>query len=91
MSDAVKRCSLCRGYLDPGVATLEIWLEGQLVVVRDVPADVCGQCKEPYFSADVSHKLDHFFKEWRHVKPDRYLSVPEYSAGQLWVATGSAV
>jgi YgiT-type zinc finger domain-containing protein len=83
MSDAVKRCSLCRGYLEPGSATLEVWLDGELVVVRDIPADVCGDCKEAYFSADVSHKLDHFLKERRHIKPERYLSVPEYSVAQF--------
>jgi YgiT-type zinc finger domain-containing protein len=83
MSDAVKRCSLCRGYLESGATTLEIWQDGQLIVIHDIPADVCGQCKEAYLSADVSRKLDHFFKKRHRLQPEKYLTVPQYSAAQF--------
>jgi YgiT-type zinc finger domain-containing protein len=83
MSSVVERCSFCRGSLAPGTTTLDIWRDDQLVVIRDIPADVCGQCKEPLLSAEVSRKLDHFFKERHRFRPEKYLTVPQYSAAQF--------
>ena len=82
MSDAIDRCDLCSGELAPGVTTLEIWRDGQLVVIRDVPADVCVQCNEAYISSDVSGRLDQFLVDDHQHSPEQYLSVPQYSAAQ---------
>ena len=82
MSDTVDRCDLCSGELGPGKTTLEIWRGEQLIVIRDVPADVCQQCNDAYVSADVSERLDRFLVEYRRHRPDQYLTVPQYSAAQ---------
>ncbi len=82
MSDTVDRCDLCSGELAPGKTTLEIWRGEQLIVIRDVPADVCQQCNEAYISADVSERLDRFLVEYRRHRPKQYLAVPQYSAAQ---------
>lgn len=82
MSEAVDRCDLCRGVLEPGETTLEIWRGEELLVIRDVPADVCQQCGEAYISAEVSERLDHFLEEHYKHRPERYLAVPQYSAVQ---------
>lgn len=82
MSDAVDRCDLCSGGLAPGKTTLEVWREGRLVVIRDVPADVCVRCNEAYISSVVSERLDHFLIESQDHPPEQYLSVPQYSASQ---------
>lgn len=68
--------------MKPGTATLEIWRGGELIVIRDVPADVCQQCREAYIAADVSERLDHFLGEYHWHRPERYLAVPQYSAVQ---------
>ena len=83
MSDAIDRCDLCSGELMPGKTTLEIWRNEQLVVIRDVPADVCVQCNEAYISSSVSERLDHFLIECHRHPPEQYLSVPQYSAAQV--------
>ena len=82
MKQVVDRCDLCGGKLVPGKTTLEIWRGGELIVIRDVPADVCQQCSEAYISASVSEWLDHFLEEYRQHRPERYLAVPEFSAAQ---------
>ena len=82
MSDTVDRCDLCSGELAPGKTTLEIWRGEQLIVIRDVPADVCQQCNDAYVSADVSERLDRFLVEYRRHRPEQYLAVPQYSAAQ---------
>jgi len=82
MNDTIDRCDLCGGELQPGKTTLEIWLGEELLVIRDVSADVCQQCGEAYISAEISEKLDHFLAEHQRHRPERYIAVPQYSAAQ---------
>lgn len=82
MNDTVDRCDLCSGELRPGKTVLEIWRGEELLIIRDVPADVCQQCNEAYISADVSEQLDHFLSEYHRHRPERYLAVPQYAAVQ---------
>ena len=37
--------------MQPGHTTLEIWRGTELLIIKDVPADVCQQCHEAYLSA----------------------------------------
>lgn len=82
MSKAVDRCDLCGGELRPGKTTLEIWHGEEMLIIKDVPADVCQQCHEAYISAQVSERLDDFLTEHHRHRPERYIAVPEYSAVQ---------
>jgi YgiT-type zinc finger domain-containing protein len=75
-------CDLCGGELLEGVTTLEFWRGEELVVIKDVPADVCQQCHEAYLSPDISERLDRFMAERHRHCPERTLSVPLYSAPQ---------
>ena len=83
MKTSEDHCDLCGGELESGKTTLEIWRRGQLIVIRDVPADVCQQCREAYLSADISERLDDFFSAVELHQPEQYLTVPEYSAAQV--------
>ncbi len=82
MNTPMDRCDLCGGELRPGTTTLEIWRGEELIIIRDVPADVCEQCGEAYISASISEKLDQFLNEYHRHRPERYLAVPQYSAVQ---------
>ena len=82
MKEVAARCDLCGGELKPGKTTLEIWRGEELLVISDVPADVCQQCDEAYISAHVSERLDYFLEEHHRHRPERYLAVPQYSAVQ---------
>ncbi|MBM3241893.1 type II toxin-antitoxin system MqsA family antitoxin [Candidatus Poribacteria bacterium] len=82
MNNTVDRCDLCGGELKPDKTTLEIWRGEELLVIKDVPADVCQQCNEAYISANVSERLDYFLSEYHRHRPERYLAVPQYSAVQ---------
>jgi len=76
------RCDLCGGVLSAGKTSLEIRRHGNLIILNDIPADVCEQCGEPYISAGTSEKLDRFLEEYRRHRPERYIPVPEFSAVQ---------
>ncbi len=82
MSDVIDRCDLCEGELIPGKTTLEIWRGEELIVIKDISADVCQQCNEAYLSAQVSERLDEFLREYHRHRPERYIAVPQFSAGQ---------
>lgn len=82
MNDVTDRCDLCGGELEPGKTSLEIWRGDELLIIKDVSADVCQQCGEAYISAEISEKLDHFLAERQRYHPERYITVPQYSAAQ---------
>ena len=86
MNDTVDRCDICGGELKAGVTTLQIWRGQELIVIRDVQADVCQQCGEAYISADVSERLDYFVSQQLRHRSVRHLVIPQYSAVQAMAA-----
>jgi YgiT-type zinc finger domain-containing protein len=51
-------CPLCRnGELQEGHADTSILREGLVLVIRDVPADICDNCGEQFFDAEVTDRL----------------------------------
>ena len=84
MSYGVSRCSICGdGLLAPGFTAMEFWRDGELVVLRGIPADVCQQCGDGLLSPEISKKLEQFFFERHKREPEKYLTVPQYSAAQF--------
>ncbi|MDP2753038.1 MAG: type II toxin-antitoxin system MqsA family antitoxin [Nitrospirota bacterium] len=75
-------CDLCGGELVHKKVNLELHIQKELVICEDLPADVCKQCGEKYFDAEVSKKIDKFIKKYKKEKPLRYISVPVFS-GEL--------
>jgi YgiT-type zinc finger domain-containing protein len=73
-------CDLCGGSLAKGETSLDIRQKGELVIVKDIPADICQQCGEAYLSAETSEKIDEFLVRCRSCRPERYIPVPEFSA-----------
>ena len=76
-------CDFCGGELERGVVDLDLRVAGELLVCEELPAEVCRQCGERYFSAEVSEKIDRFLERYRREKPSRYLPTPVYSKEQI--------
>jgi YgiT-type zinc finger domain-containing protein len=52
------KCPICRtGETKPGKATVTLEREGLTLVVRGVPAEVCGNCGEEYVDAADTDRL----------------------------------
>ena len=48
-------CPTCGGHLHPGVATIPFVLsEENVIVIKGVPAETCGDCHEPFMSGQVT-------------------------------------
>ena len=53
------KCIACKhGETAPGQITLSVDRQGAVVVIRDVPADVCTTCGEEYLTASVMKELE---------------------------------
>jgi len=53
------RCVICKhGETQPGWATMSFQEGGTTVIVKEVPAEICRTCGEPYVSAEVAEVLD---------------------------------
>lgn len=53
-----EKCSFCKGTLTLGTTEFIAKVQNEVIVIRDVPAYVCRQCGEAYFSAETSRKID---------------------------------
>jgi YgiT-type zinc finger domain-containing protein len=72
----VTRCHLCGGTTEPQRVTAENWWGDQLSLVENVPAWVCSNCGEKYFTADICKQLDQLRRKPPEAK--RTLEVPVY-------------
>ena len=52
------KCSLCGGVLRKGKTELVIRVGEEIVVIKDFPAYVCENCREPYFTPETSRRID---------------------------------
>jgi YgiT-type zinc finger domain-containing protein len=60
------RCYFCDGKLRLGLATLPFVLGASVMVVKDVPAEICMQCGEAMMSSQVAAKVDALLKQAQH-------------------------
>jgi YgiT-type zinc finger domain-containing protein len=56
-------CPFCGGTKKPGTTTFTAELGFGVVVVRRVPASVCGQCGADWISDEVAGKLEALVEE----------------------------
>lgn len=82
MSTQRDLCDLCGGELVPEKTSVELWHGEELLILRDIPAQVCVECGEAYFDPDVSERIDAFLETYHRCRPQRYIPVPEFTATQ---------
>ncbi|MSQ06792.1 MAG: type II toxin-antitoxin system MqsA family antitoxin [Dehalococcoidia bacterium] len=63
------RCPLCGGRMTLGMVTVPFVLRG-MVVVKDVPAEVCHSCDEPYMTGKVTDRLTDLLNQLRVFRPE---------------------
>ena len=47
---ANSRCPICGGVLEPSNATIPFILKETIVIVKQVPAQICVECHEPFLA-----------------------------------------
>ncbi len=76
----MNKCYFCKGKTRIKNIDVDFRWEDKLFVVKNVPVEVCSQCGERYYSAEVSKKLDNLVKkqELSKIRPQQVIEVPVF-------------
>jgi len=61
-------CLLCRSKMREGTTEFIARVGGQVVVIKNIPAFVCPNCDEAYYSIDIQRKIDRIMKAFHEGK-----------------------
>ena len=63
-------CPLCGGTKKRGKTIFSLEAGSGVVVVRDVPARICGQCGEEWIDSKTAVKIEHLINRTRRKSTD---------------------
>ncbi len=69
----MRECYFCKGTTEIKNIDVDFRWEGKLYVIKDVPVEVCSQCGEKYYSAEISKKIDNLIQSG---EPKETIKVP---------------
>lgn len=61
--EKLKRCPFCGDFREPQIATIPFAINNRVVVVKEVPAEVCQRCGEAILTTEVSNLVSSFVRE----------------------------
>lgn len=72
-------CSFCKGKTVEGEAEFMVKVEDRVLVITNVPAYICEECGEAYYTPETSEKLDRIMRKYHES------TLPQHpiAAGQL--------
>ena len=53
-----ERCTFCKGTLQEGKTEFIARVGDGIIVIKGVPACICDQCGEAYYTVETSRKID---------------------------------
>ena len=57
------RCYFCGGRLEASVTMLPFVVGNNIVIIKQIPAEVCTQCGEAVMNNDVAKRVDGILKQ----------------------------
>lgn len=72
-----------------GVATIPFILSNTVMVVKDVPAEICSSCNEPYITGKVTDRITGLLNQLRSLPAE--VSIASYSQLEAVPALFTAV
>jgi YgiT-type zinc finger domain-containing protein len=58
---------MCKGDTEQKVKTHAVTLEKCVIIIKNVPAHICNQCGEVYFTDDVMQNLESIFDRLENI------------------------
>ena len=55
-------CFMCKGMVQEGISTFTADMGGSIIIIKNVPSYVCGQCGETSYSNEVTQRLEQIVK-----------------------------
>lgn len=77
----MKRCPLCGGSLEYKRVTHPQEYEGRVIILENVPAEVCRQCGEVLLRPDILERVQKLV--WSAAIPRRTAQVPVYDFANI--------
>ena len=77
----MKKCPLCGGELEEKTITHAQEYKGRIIILENVPAEVCRQCGEVLIRPDVLEKMQELV--WSKAAPKRTARVPVYDLAEV--------
>ncbi|MDZ7361713.1 MAG: YgiT-type zinc finger protein [candidate division KSB1 bacterium] len=69
-------CEICGTPLQENFINQDFWINGQLIVVENVPAGVCPSCGEKVVTAEVGEWIAELIKSSERIAKAPRISVP---------------
>lgn len=63
-------CVLCKGDLVQGRVNHIVDLDGHIIIIKSVPANVCKQCGEYFLENDIALKIEKIVEEAKKNKAE---------------------
>lgn len=60
------QCYMCKGTIENKKTTFTVDLDGSIVVIKNVPSQVCTQCGEVSYSDTVAKQIEKIVGSLRH-------------------------
>ena len=73
----IQKCSVCFGNKKVGTTTLTVDYKSGVLVVRNVPADICSQCGAEWIADTIAAKLETVADNARNAK--KQIEVVDFS------------
>jgi YgiT-type zinc finger domain-containing protein len=73
------RCSFCKGRIVEGETEFVVKVGEEVLSIKDVPAYICEECGEAYYTPEISEKIDKIMRKFH----ESSLLVHPVAAGEL--------
>ena len=73
------RCIVCKNEMKRKKTIIELRLKDDLIIIDDIPADVCDYCGEKVLSPEVVDSAREIYENRDKKKMKKVISVPVYS------------
>jgi len=75
------KCAFCKGNTEERLITYVQEHKGRVVIIENVPAEVCTQCGEKFIGPEVAEKIQRLV--WEQPAPKRRANVPVYDLAEV--------
>ena len=75
------KCAFCKGNTEDRLTTYVQEYEGRVVIIENVPAEVCTECGEKFIRPEVAEKIQRLV--WEQPAPKRRADVPVYDLAEV--------
>ena len=73
-------CFLCKGELENKTSTFMAEIENSIVIIKNVPSQICRQCGEVSYADDIARQIEHIVETIKEgIKPYSEISIVNYT------------